>query len=117
MPTNANLLARRQSATPRGVSTATSIFIDRAQNAEIWDVEGNRFIDFAGGIGVLNVGHRHPKVMRAVADQLDKYTHAAFQVTAYAPYVELAERLNARAPFSGGAKTIFFTSGAEAVEN
>jgi 4-aminobutyrate aminotransferase/(S)-3-amino-2-methylpropionate transaminase len=117
MPDNAELQARRLAATPRGVSTSTQVYIDRAENAEIWDVEGRRFIDFAGGIAVLNTGHRHPKVMAAVHEQLDRFTHAAFQVTPYAPYVILAERLNALAPFSGPAKTIFFTSGAEAVEN
>ena len=117
MSTNADLLARRTSATPRGVSVATQVFIDKAENAEIWDVEGNRFIDFAGGIAVLNTGHRHPKVIKAVKDQLDRFTHACFQVTAYEPYVELAERLNRLAPFSGEAKTIFLTTGAEAVEN
>ena len=114
---NSNLLARRADAVPQGVATATSVFADRAENAEIWDVEGRRFIDFAGGIAVLNVGHRHPRVMAAVRDQLDRYTHTAFQVMAYAPYVELAERLNALAPFSGPARTILFTTGAEAVEN
>ena len=117
MSTNADLLARRTSATPRGGSVATQVFIDKAENAEIWDVEGNRFIDFAGGIAVLNTGHRHPKVIKAVKDQLDRFTHACFQVTAYEPYVELAERLNRLAPFSGEAKTIFLTTGAEAVEN
>ncbi len=117
MTDNAALLARRTAAVPRGVSTATPIFIDRAENAEIWDVEGRRYIDFAGGIAVLNTGHRHPKVMAAAHAQLERFTHAAFQVTAYEPYVALAERLNALAPFSGPAKTIFFTTGAEAVEN
>ncbi|QUD88341.1 4-aminobutyrate--2-oxoglutarate transaminase [Phenylobacterium montanum] len=117
MTDNARLLDRRTAAVPRGVSTATAVYIDRAENAEIWDVEGRRYIDFAGGIAVLNTGHRHPKVMAAVQDQLNRFTHACFQVTAYEPYVELAERLNALAPFAGPAKTIFFTTGAEAVEN
>ena len=81
MPSNASLQARRLEATPRGVSIATEVFIDRAQNAEIWDVDGNRYIDFAGGIAVLNTGHRHPRVMKAVTDQLARFTHAAFQVT------------------------------------
>ena len=114
---NAELFARRGAAIPRGVSTSTPIFIDRAENAEIWDVEGRRYIDFAGGIAVLNTGHRHPRVMAAVHAQLDRFTHAAFQVTAYEPYVALAERLNDLAPISGPVKTIFFTTGAEAVEN
>ncbi len=115
--TNADLLERRTSAVPRGVATGAPIFIDRALNAELWDVEGNRYVDFAGGIAVLNTGHRHPKVMAAVHAQLERYTHTAFQVAAYEPYVVLAERLNALAPFSGPARTILFTTGAEATEN
>ena len=117
MVDNASLLERRLAAVPRGVSVANSVAIDRAENAEIWDVEGRRYIDFAGGIAVLNTGHRHPKVIEAVRAQLDRFTHACFQVTAYEPYVELAEKLSALAPFSGPAKTIFLTTGAEAVEN
>lgn len=115
--TNKDLLARRNNAVPRGVSTSTPVFADRAENAELWDVEGRRYVDFAGGIAVLNVGHRHPKVMAAVAKQLERFTHTAFQVSAYESYIELAEKLNARAPFSGPAKTIFFTTGGEATEN
>ena len=115
--TNKDLQARRESAVPRGVSTATSIFAARAENAELWDVEGRRFVDFAGGIAVLNTGHRHPKVIAAVEAQLKAYTHTAFQVVAYEPYIELAEKLNALAPFKGKAKTILFTTGAEATEN
>ena len=117
MSTNADLHARRLAAVPRGVATATQIVAARAENAELWDVEGRRYVDFAGGIAVLNTGHRHPRVLEAVRAQLDAYTHTAFQVVAYEPYVELAERLNALAPFDGPAKTIFFTTGAEAVEN
>ncbi|MGX7344375.1 4-aminobutyrate--2-oxoglutarate transaminase [Acetobacter pasteurianus] len=117
MATNKDLLNRRTNAVPRGVATSTPVFADRAENAEIWDVEGKRYVDFAGGIAVLNVGHRHPKVMDAVKKQLDRFTHTAFQVSAYEPYIELAEKLNARAPFSGDAKTIFFTTGGEATEN
>ncbi|MBA3049104.1 4-aminobutyrate--2-oxoglutarate transaminase [Brevundimonas sp.] len=117
MSTNADLHARRLAAVPRGVATATQIFAARAENAELWDVEGRRYVDFAGGIAVLNTGHRHPRVLEAVRAQLDAYTHTAFQVVAYEPYVELAERLNALAQFDGPAKTIFFTTGAEAVEN
>ncbi|MDO8288261.1 MAG: 4-aminobutyrate--2-oxoglutarate transaminase [Parvibaculum sp.] len=115
--TNKDLQARRESAVPRGVSTATNIFAARAENAELWDVEGRRFVDFAGGIAVLNTGHRHPKVIAAVEAQLKAYTHTAFQVVAYEPYIELAEKLNALAPFRGKAKTILFTTGAEATEN
>jgi 4-aminobutyrate aminotransferase/(S)-3-amino-2-methylpropionate transaminase len=114
---NIDLLRRRESAVPRGVSTATPVFAARAEGAEIWDADGKRYVDFAAGIAVLNVGHRHPKVIEAVRDQLDNYTHTAFQVMAYEPYIALAERLNALAPFAAPAKTIFFTTGAEATEN
>jgi 4-aminobutyrate aminotransferase/(S)-3-amino-2-methylpropionate transaminase len=117
MPANADLLARRVAAVPRGVATATPVFAARAENSEIWDEEGRRYIDFAGGIAVLNTGHRHPKVIAAAKAQLDLYTHTAFQVLAYEPYIRLAERLNALAPFAAPAKTIFFTTGAEAAEN
>jgi len=117
MTTNSDLLARRTAAVPRGVATATPIFAERAENARLWDVEGREYIDFAGGIAVLNTGHRHPKVIEAVHAQLDRVTHTAFQVCAYEPYIELAEKLNARAPIDGPAKTILFTTGAEAVEN
>ncbi|MFT8711580.1 4-aminobutyrate--2-oxoglutarate transaminase [Komagataeibacter rhaeticus] len=115
--TNSDLLARRNYAVPRGVATSTPIFADRAENAELWDVEGRRYIDFAGGIAVLNVGHRHPKVLEAVRGQLERFTHTAFQVSAYEPYIALAEKLNALAPFDGPAKTIFFSTGGEATEN
>lgn len=117
MTTNADLLARRTKAVPRGVSTATPVFAARAENARLWDAEGREYIDFAGGIAVLNTGHRHPKVMEAARAQLDLFTHTAFQVCAYEQYVELAEKLNARAPIEGDARTILFTTGAEAVEN
>jgi 4-aminobutyrate aminotransferase/(S)-3-amino-2-methylpropionate transaminase len=114
---NAELLARRVKAVPRALSHATSVYAERARNAEVWDVEGKRYIDFAGGIAVLNTGHCHPKVMAAATEQMQRFTHTCVQVLAYEPYVELAERLNALAPFSGPARTIFFTTGAEAVEN
>ncbi|MFN4178000.1 4-aminobutyrate--2-oxoglutarate transaminase [Phenylobacterium sp.] len=117
MRTNSALLARRSAAVPRGVSTATPIFADRAENGELWDIEGRRYVDFAGGIAVLNTGHRHPRVIAAVQAQLERYTHTAFQVSAYEPYVALAERLNTLAPIEGPAKTILFTTGAEAAEN
>jgi 4-aminobutyrate aminotransferase/(S)-3-amino-2-methylpropionate transaminase len=117
MTTNEALLLRRQRAVPRGIATAFPIMAARAENAELWDVEGRRYIDFAGGIAVLNVGHRHPRVVEAVQAQLGRFTHTAFQVMAYEPYIELAEKLNALAPFSAPAKTILFTTGAEAVEN
>lgn len=117
MGNNRDLAARRERAVPRGVASATQVFAARAENAELWDVEGRRFVDFAGGIAVLNVGHRHPRVVAAVTEQLAAYTHTAFQVMPYEPYVRLAERLNAVAPIEGPAKTIFFTTGAEATEN
>lgn len=115
--TNAALMARRRTAVPRGVGQAHEIFASRAGNAELWDVEGRRYIDFAGGIAVLNTGHCHPGVVAAVREQLDRYTHTCFQVVAYEPYVELAERLNALAPGAFDKKTLFLTTGAEAVEN
>ena len=117
MSTNAALLARRQAAVPRGIASATPVFAARADNAELWDVEGRHYVDFAGGIAVMNTGHRHPKVVAAMHAQIDSYTHTAFQVVPYEPYVELCEKLNARAPFKGPAKSILFSTGAEAVEN
>src|SRR5215813_14319126 len=117
MSTNSELLERRNNAVPRGVASATAVFAARAENAELWDVEGKRYIDFAGGIAVLNTGPRHPKVMAAVDEQLQKFTHTAFQVVAYDSYIELAERLNKLAPGNFAKKTIFFTTGAEALEN
>ncbi len=114
---NAALMARRDAAVARGVGHSHAIFIDRGENAEVWDVEGRRYLDFAGGIAVLNTGHRHPAVVEAVKAQLDRYTHTCFQVLAYEPYVELAERLNAMAPGDFAKKSLFLTTGAEAVEN
>ena len=117
MTSNSTLQARRTAAVPRGVATAYPVFADRAEGSELWDMDGRRFIDFGGGIAVLNTGHRHPKVIAAVREQLDRYTHTAFQIVPYEPYIALCERLNALAPFSGEAKTILFSTGAEAVEN
>lgn len=117
MGANQDLLARRNDAVPLGVGHACPVFADKAQNAEVWDVEGRRYIDFAAGIAVLNVGHRHPKVMAAVSKQLERFTHTSFQVSPYEPYIALCERLNKLAPFSGKAKTLLVNSGAEAVEN
>lgn len=111
------LNARKQQATPRGVGVMCQWYAEKAENATIWDKEGNQYIDFAGGIAVLNTGHRHPKVIAAVTEQLTKFTHTAYQVTPYESYVALAERINALAPIDGPAKTTFFTTGAEAVEN
>ena len=117
MTRNADLLARRNRAVARGVANMHDIYAVRAENAEVWDVDGRRYIDFAGGIGVLNTGHRHPKVMAAVQHQLAQYTHTCFQVLPYEPYVALAERLNTLAPGGDPKKTLFLTTGAEAVEN
>ena len=114
---NSDLQQRRQKAIPRGVSNSLAIYADRATNAEMWDVEGTRYIDFGTGIAVLNTGHLHPKVKAAVAAQLEKFTHTCFQVTPYESYIELAEQLNAIAPGKTPKKTIFLTTGAEAIEN
>jgi 4-aminobutyrate aminotransferase len=115
--TNAKLMERRQNALPRGVGQAHPIFVTRAENTEVWDVEGRRYIDFAGGIAVVNTGHRHPKVVAAAQKQLEAFTHTCFQVLAYEPLIELAERLNQAAPGNFAKKTFFMTTGAEAVEN
>lgn len=114
---NSQLQARREAAIPRGVTTMLPVFAERAENAEIFDVEGRRYVDFAGGIAVLNTGHLHPRVKAAVVAQLDAFSHTCFQVTPYEGYVRLAERLNAIIPCRGPRKTMFLTTGAEAVEN
>jgi 4-aminobutyrate aminotransferase len=113
---NAAILARRNAAVPRGVASATQVFAVKAENAELWDADGRRYIDFAAGIAVCNTGHRHPRIMAAVAKQCDAFVHTAFQVAPYETYVALAERINKLAPIKD-AKTIFMTTGAEAVEN
>lgn len=117
MTTNKELLARRVAETPRGLGTQTTVFADKALNAEIWDVEGKRYIDLAAGIAVTNTGHNHPKVLAAVRSQLERFSHTCFQVTPYDVYVELAARLNRAAPGPTPKKTIFLTTGVEAVEN
>ena len=114
---NSALLARRHTAVARGVGQAHEIFIKNARNSEFWDVEGRRYIDFAGGIAVLNTGHLHPAVIDAVKAQLELYTHTCFQVVAYEPYVEVCERLNSLAPGNFAKKSLLLTTGAEAVEN
>ncbi|RWA62639.1 4-aminobutyrate--2-oxoglutarate transaminase [Mesorhizobium sp.] len=111
------LTDRKNAAISRGVGMTTQIYAERAENAEIWDKEGRRYIDFAAGIAVLNTGHRHPRVIAAVKDQLDHFTHTCHQVVPYESYVRLAERLNALTPGDFAKKTIFVTTGAEAVEN
>ncbi len=109
--------ARREAAVVQGVGTLLPVFIDRAHNAELWDVQGNRYIDFASGIAVLNTGHNHPKVVAAVREQLEKFSHTCFQVTPYPGYIELAEKLNALVPGPTPKRTLFLSTGAEAVEN
>jgi 4-aminobutyrate aminotransferase/(S)-3-amino-2-methylpropionate transaminase len=117
LASNESLVARRQAAVARGVSMVHPVFVERAENALLWDGEGRRYVDFAGGIAVLNTGHRHRRVMEAVRAQLDRYTHTCFQITPYEPYVALCERLNALAPGKGPHKTVLMSTGAEAVEN
>jgi 4-aminobutyrate aminotransferase/(S)-3-amino-2-methylpropionate transaminase len=117
MTTNDKLWARRMDAIPRGVGSMHQRAIVRAKNAELWDADGKRYIDFASGIAVLNTGHNHPTVMAHINEQLKAFSHVSFQVNPYEVYIELAERLNALAPGKSKKKTIFFTTGAEAVEN
>ena len=114
---NNELNERRLQATPRGIGVMCGFYADKAENATLWDVEGNEVIDFAAGIAVLNTGHRHPKVVAAIEKQLHAFTHTAYQIVPYEGYVALAERINARVPIQGPAKTAFFSTGAEAVEN
>jgi 4-aminobutyrate aminotransferase len=114
---NAEIAERRTGAISQGVGMMTQVYVDRARNAEVWDVEGNRYIDFAAGIAVVNTGHCHPKVMQAVSDQIGKFTHTCHQVLPYENYIRLAERLNEKVPGKFDKKTVFVTTGAEAVEN
>ena len=116
MSKSAELAARKAAAVPAGVGTK-GIYVTKAENSELWDVDGRRFIDFASGIGVVNTGHRHPKVMEAVARQAEAFAHTCFHVASYESYLRLAERLNALAPGDAPKKTLFLNSGAEAVEN
>ncbi|MEX2494616.1 MAG: aminotransferase class III-fold pyridoxal phosphate-dependent enzyme, partial [Woeseia sp.] len=107
--TNAQLYARRETAIARGINNLHKVFANRSRNAELWDVEGRRYIDLAAGIAVLNVGHNHPVVLAAAREQLEHFSHTCFQVTPYEVYVRLAERLNELAPGSTPKKTIFLT--------
>ncbi|HXN98784.1 MAG TPA: 4-aminobutyrate--2-oxoglutarate transaminase [Candidatus Acidoferrales bacterium] len=116
-PKSQEWMRRREAAVARGVSHATSIFAARAEGVTIEDVDGNRFLDFAGGIGVVNVGHRAPSVVDAIRKQLDAFVHTCFSVAPYGKYVELAEKLNSLAPGKFPKKTILVNSGAEAIEN
>jgi 4-aminobutyrate aminotransferase/(S)-3-amino-2-methylpropionate transaminase len=117
MSRNLDLQARRDAAFARGLGNQLPVYVERARNAEIWDVEGRRYIDFAAGIAVLNTGHLHPKVQAAVAKQLEAFSHTCLMITPYAIAVELAEKLNRLAPGPTPKKSIFVTTGAEAVEN
>ncbi len=117
MTSSTSLHERRANAVARGVSNATTIYAKRAKNAEIWDEDGRRYVDFAAGIAVVNTGHQHPKVIAAVEEQLKAFSHVCFQVTPYESYVRLAERLNELAPVAKPAKTLLLSTGAEAVEN
>lgn len=114
---HADLMSRRAAALPRGVGQAHPLFAARARNAEIWDVEGRRFIDFVAGIAVVNTGHGHPAVIEAAARQIPQFTHTCFQVVGYESYLRLCERLNALAPGETPKKTMLLSTGAEAVEN
>ncbi len=116
MSKTAEVKARQAKAVPAGVSSK-SIYVAKAENAELWDIDGRRFIDFAAGIAVVNTGHRHPRVVEAVARQLEAFAHTCFHVAPYESYVRLAERMNAIAPGDFPKKTLFLNSGAEAVEN
>jgi 4-aminobutyrate aminotransferase len=116
MSKSTELKARKAAAVPNGVGTK-GIYVAKAENSEIWDVDGKRYIDFAAGIAVLNTGHRHPKIMAAVAEQAQAFMHTCFHVAPYESYVRLAERLNTLAPGDFAKKTLFLSSGAEAVEN
>ncbi len=114
---NSDVHRRRLQATPRGVGVMCDFYAVKAENATVWDQHGREYTDFSAGIAVLNTGHRHPKVMAAVQQQLECFTHTAFQIIPYENYIHLAERLNALVPISGPVKTTFFSTGAEAVEN
>ncbi|MEO8445582.1 MAG: 4-aminobutyrate--2-oxoglutarate transaminase, partial [Gammaproteobacteria bacterium] len=115
--TNQQLQQRREQAMARGMPSQLPVYVDRAANAELWDVEGRRYIDFGSGIAVLNTGHLHPGVQAAVRDQLERFSHTCFMVTPYESAVALAEKLNTLAPGATPKKTLFVTTGAEAVEN
>jgi 4-aminobutyrate aminotransferase len=117
MQTNLDWNTRKAECTPRGVGVMADFYAERARNAELWDVEGRRFIDFGAGIAVLNTGHCHPRIVAAVSAQLQRFTHTAYQVVPYGSYVALAERLCRLTPGDHAKKATFFTTGAEAVEN
>ncbi len=117
MLTNSDWDRRRNDSVARAIAYTSTFTAARARGAEVWDVEGRRYIDFCGGIGCQNVGHGHPKVIAAMERQLHAFTHTCFQISPYEPYIALAERLNALAPGDGSKKSLFFSAGGEAVEN
>ncbi|MFK0570194.1 4-aminobutyrate--2-oxoglutarate transaminase [Endozoicomonas sp.] len=117
MTTNQDLQDRKDAVIARGMGNASAVYVERAENACLWDVEGNRYIDFGSGIAVNNTGHSHPRIVAAVKAQLDKFSHTCAMVTPYASFVELAEELTRRAPGNSPKKAIFVTTGAEAIEN
>ncbi len=117
MSYTSDLISRREAAVSAGVGHVHPIFAERAENAEIWDVDGKRFIDFSSGIGVVSTGHLHPKVKAAAAEQLEKFSHTCIHVAMYEPYIEVAERLNKLVPGDSPKKTLLMNSGSEAVEN
>ncbi len=112
-----DLVERRERAVARGVSVAHPLVVERAEGARLWSVDGREYVDFAGGIGVMNLGHRHPAVVAAVAAQLEAFTHTCFQVGMYDGYVAVCERINALAPGDSPKKSLLLTTGAEATEN
>lgn len=116
-PKAKDLLARRHGIVPEGVSYGIPTFVEKAEGAMLEDVDGNRFIDFAGAIGTINIGHSHPTVIKALHDQVDRYTHTGFNVMMYDSYIELAEKIAALAPGTFDKKVMFLNSGAEAIEN
>ncbi len=117
MNSNKAMMARRNDAVPRGVGQIHPVFAERAENCRVWDVEGREYLDFAGGIAVLNTGHLHPQIVAAVEDQLKKLSHTCFQVLAYEPYLALCEKMNQKVPGDFAKKTLLVTTGSEAVEN
>jgi 4-aminobutyrate aminotransferase / (S)-3-amino-2-methylpropionate transaminase / 5-aminovalerate transaminase len=114
---NKHWVERRAKAVSRGIGMGAAVMAAKAENSEIWDIEGNRYVDFGGGIAVVNTGHRHPMVMKRVYEQLEKFTHTCAMVMPYEPFIEVCEKLNAVAPISGDKKAALVTTGAEAVEN
>ena len=117
MDTNRDWQQRKNQSTPRGVGVMCDFYAERALNAELWDIEGRRYIDFGAGIAVLNTGHSHPRILAAVSEQLQRFSHTAYQIVPYASYVALAEKINQVTPGTHAKKTAFFSTGAEAVEN